>query len=91
MNVRSLIAFAVLVPLVYARSGFRTLAWNETWGAYTVSVLEDFHAAGQSDARLFVQLSDAQEAAPKATQVEAVVRYESDLLYEGEVPYLLEE
>ncbi len=80
-----------------AHSGFNTLAWREAWDAYTVSVLEDFHmaGAGQGNAQLFVQLSDGRETAPASTQVNAVIRYEGDALYEdtlyeGAVPYLSE-
>lgn len=75
---------------IHAHSGFRTLAWNETWGAYTVSVLEDFHIASQGNARLFVQLSDGREAAPESTRVDAVLQHKGNLLHRGEVPYLSE-
>ena len=95
MNMLRPLTIALLVVCgypVYAHSGFNTLAWREVWGAYTVSVLEDFHvaSAGQGNARLFVQLSDGQEAAPESTQVDAVIRYEGDTLYKGAAPYLSE-
>ncbi len=96
MNVLRPLATTLLFILcgyaVYAHSGFNTLAWREAWDAYTVSVLEDFHVAGtgQGKVQLFVQLSNGGEAAPASTQVDAVIRYEGDTLYEGAVPYLSE-
>lgn len=79
-----------LLSFAYAHSGFNTLAWGEAWGAYTVTVLEDFDVTEgeQGTGELLVQLSDGEEVVPDATQVEAVIRHRDALVYEGEVSYL---
>ncbi len=75
----------LLLSFAHAHNGFDTLAWRESLGGYTVSVL--FHAADAEEAQLFVQLSEGQQAAPEATRVDVKVRQRDALLYEGEVPF----
>lgn len=77
-----------LLSLAHAHSGFNTLAWQDTWGDYTLTVLEDFHS-GEGEAQLFVQLSNGDDAAPQATAVNAVIRLENETIYEGTIPLTL--
>ena len=83
-----------LLLFAHAHSGFNTLAWNETWGAYTVTVLEDFHTTSRADsgrsgqAQLFVRLSEGEDAAPESTQVEVTIHYGDTPIYQSAVPYL---
>ena len=74
-----------------AHSGFDTLAWGESIGAYNMSVLADFHVTSErtgSQSQLFVQLSDGEEVAPADTQVSAVIRLWDEVIYEGAVPFV---
>ena len=75
----------LLLSFAHAHNGFDTLAWRESLGGYTVSVL--FHAADAEEAQLFVQLSEGQQAAPAATRVNAEIQVGDALVYEGEVPF----
>ena len=76
----------LLFSLASAHNGFDTLAWGQSLGAYTASVL--FHAADAEEAQLFVQLSEGRQAAPATTQVRAEIQLEGTLLYEGEVAFV---
>ena len=74
-----------------AHSGFDTLAWGDSAGAYKMSVLADFHVTSErtgSQSQLFVQLSDGEEVAPADTQVSAVIRLRDEVIYEGAVPFV---
>ena len=86
-----MIRFVILLaflPFTFAHTGFNQLSWQEPLGPYSMSVLEDFHVAEQS-AKVFVQLSQGNEAAPGGSSVHAEISYEDSLIYEGEADFLM--
>ena len=87
MRVLGLALLLGLPSFACAHGGFDALAWQELLGAYTVTVLEDFHT-GRNEAQLFVQLSDGNRAAPTETQVSATVQHGDETIYAGEVPFV---
>ena len=88
---RLLLIALFLTAYSAAHSGFDTLAWDESIGAYKISVLADFHVTSErtgSQSQLFVQLSDGEEVAPADTQVSAVIRLRNEVIYEGAVSFV---
>lgn len=83
-----LLSYIFLLSITHAHSGFNTLAWQESLGNYTLTVLEDFHTSDRGQAQLFVQVSQGEEAAPATTQLSTSIRLENKPIYEGEIPFV---
>jgi hypothetical protein len=78
----------LLFSVASAHQGFNQLSWQEKVGAYTLTVLEDFHVttSGEGLAQLIVQVSEGQAAAPAGTEVKLTLGMAEQTVYQGPVP-----
>lgn len=75
------------MSIALAHSGFNQLSWQESLGAYQLSILEDFHVA-ENTAQVFVQVSQGNAAAPEDTKVNAAIKHKGELIYDGELAFI---
>lgn len=89
MTAVRLFILSLLFSVASAHSGYNSLQWESQWGAYTATVLEDFHVSKREQrGQLFVQLSAGNSPAPEDTTVSAKLSLNNEPVYEGKVPYL---
>ena len=81
------IILLVFFSFAFAHNGFNKLSWQESLGAYTVTILEDFHPA-EGKFRALIQLSEGKQAVPEGTEVEAKISFEDTLIFEGKASFI---